>query len=106
MIIDLDWNDSWLYKIGMQYGINENLDLRLGYNFVESPVPERTLSPANPEACQHNICVGLGYRFSKMSLDIFYTIALYENITVSNNLLDGTYRNQSQYFGTSIGYRF
>jgi long-chain fatty acid transport protein len=104
--IENDWEDIWLFKVGIDYRITEILSLRTGYSFVESPVPDNTLSPASPEGNQHNITLGLGCSFTNLWLDAFYMLSLYEDRTVQNSILSGTYENEAHYLGFSIGYKF
>jgi len=104
--IENDWEDIWLFRAGIDYRVTENLSLRTGYAFVESPVPDSTLSPAAPEGNQHNITIGFGYSFAKYWLDAFYMLSLYEDRTVRNSILSGTYENQAHNVGISIGYKF
>ena len=72
ILIDLDWDDQWLIKFGLEYDLNENFAIRAGYTFVETAVPERTLSPANPDADAHNFSIGFGYKTGKWIVDGFY----------------------------------
>lgn len=106
MAFDNNWKDSWIYKGGIEYLAGDRLALRAGYAFVESPVPDSTLSPAAPDADQHNISCGLGYRINNYWFDTFYMLALYEDRTVNNSILSGTYENSAHYFGIGVGYRF
>ena len=104
--IDLDWHDSWLIKLGVEYEVNDRLALRTGYAYVENPVPERTLSPANPDADQHNFSIGFGYKIGKWVVDGFYNASFFEDRKVNNSILSGTYENFTHYIGSSLGYRF
>ncbi len=102
----LDWNDSWLYKIGAEYKIGDHHALRTGYAFVESPVPSKTLSPSAPNADSHNISLGYGWQGGRYSLDAFYMIQLFERISVNNPILSGSYDAFSHFVGLSMGYAF
>ncbi len=101
----LDWNDSWQFKAGIDYRVNETLSLRGGYAFINTPVPEHTLSPAAPDADQHNFSIGTGYRTGKWTLDAYYNFGLYEDRNVNNTVLSGEYESRTHYAGLSIGYR-
>jgi long-chain fatty acid transport protein len=80
--------------------------VRAGYVFQQSPVPDSTLEPGNPDANQHNLTLGLGYRTGRVTLDGFYMIGIYRGRTVDNAVLPGTYDNSVHYFGISVGYAF
>ncbi len=99
----LDWKDSWQLKIGAEYTVSEALALRAGYAFINTQVPDQTLEPGNPDADQHNISIGFGYRDSPFTLDGFYNVSLYRDRSVRNGILSGTYENVAHFFGVSIG---
>jgi len=104
--IPLDWKDTWEIKVGTEYKLLENLSLRAGYVYVQTPVPEQTLSPANPDSNAHNFCVGMGYRRGKVILDFFYIAGFLEDRKVQNNILSGEYKNSANYLGFSMGIGF
>jgi len=104
--IPLDWHNAWAYKVGVDYQFDERLSLRAGYAFLNSPVPEATLSPANPDADQHNLSVGLGWRRGSWTFDGFYNLGLFDKRQVTNAILSGTYDNTVHYIGLSLAHRF
>lgn len=104
--VDLDWKDIWLFKFGGEYQLSDRFSLRAGYSFVQSPVPEETLGPGSPDADSHNISIGAGCRIGPVDLDVFYMAALFESISVDNDILDGTYRTFGHYIGLGFGYHF
>jgi long-chain fatty acid transport protein len=106
ILVDFDWNDQWLIKFGLEYYLTESIALRTGYAFVETPVPERTLSPANPDGDGHNFSIGFGYRFGKWVVDGFYTIEIFKDRDVNNDILSGEYKNIAHFIGFSIGNKF
>jgi long-chain fatty acid transport protein len=60
------WTNMTVYKLGMQYGVNQRLQLRAGLNYGESPIPDdqitfNTLAPATVE---RHYSVGFTYRAS------------------------------------------
>lgn len=105
-VTPLDWKDSWQVKVGLDYPVNDTLSLRTGYAYIPSPVPDHTLSPANPDADQHNFSIGLGYRHERIVVDVFYNLGLLEDRTANNTILAGEYSNTIHYGGMSIGYMF
>lgn len=101
-----DWKNSWLIKFGGDFKVNEKLSLRAGYVYVESPVPDHTLDPVNPESTQHNINIGFGYTMNTYTLDFFYNAGFQEDRKVNNTILSGKYKNFVHYTGISVGKRF
>ena len=103
---DLGWGSMWYIKLGMEHTLSKQWSLRAGYVLVITPVPDRTLAPDNPESNQHNLAVGIGYKFGRFTLDAFYNLGLYVGRSVTNSILSGKYSNLSNSIGLSIGYRF
>lgn len=105
-VTPLDWEDSWLYKAGVDYVISRDFSVRGGYAYVQTYVPGHTLDPGNPDADQHNYSVGFGYRGARWVLDAFYNLGVFETRRADNAILAGRYDNRVHYLGVSTGYRF
>jgi len=101
-----DWKDAWQYRAGIEYAATNKFVLRTGYAYVESPVPERTAGPGNPDSDQQSISIGGGYEFDPWLIDAFYQVSLYKTWTVDNNILSGTYKTVIYSGGVSVGYQF
>jgi long-chain fatty acid transport protein len=55
------WKDYvWCYKIGVQHHFNETFTGRAGYNYAESPLPDRNTLTATgaPAFFKHHFCLG------------------------------------------------
>ena len=102
----LDWKDSWQFKIGGEYRMSDTLALRAGYAFINTPVPDHTLEPGNPDADQHNVSIGMGYRTGNWRIDGFYDIGIFRDRTVQNAAVSGEFRNIAHYLGASAGRSF
>ena len=101
-----DWHDTWAYKIGADFQISDRLSLRAGYAFLNTAVPEATLTAANPDAGQHNVSIGLGWREGRWTIDGYYNLGIFKTRHVTNTNLSGRYETYVHYFGTSVGYKF
>jgi len=58
------WQNQWVYKVGLNYDMNERWSFRAGYNYGKSPIPKdqvlfNTLAPATVE---HHATLGASYR--------------------------------------------
>jgi long-chain fatty acid transport protein len=102
----LDWKDSWQFKIGAEYRMSDTLALRAGYAFINTPVPDHTFEPGNPDADQHNVSIGMGYRTGNWWIDGFYNIGIFRDRTVQNAVVNGEFRNSAHYLGVSAGRTF
>lgn len=105
-VTPLDWKDSWQFKIGAEYRMSESIALRAGYAFINTPVPDHTFEPGNPDADQHNVSIGMGYRTGNWRIDGFYDIGIFLDRTVQNAVVDGEFRNVAHYLGVSAGRSF
>lgn len=104
--IDFDYQDTWFFKIGAEFKIKDNYFLRGGYAYITNPVPDHTLNPGNPDADQHSLSVGFGYKKEKWAFDFFYAADIFEDRAVDNDILKGKYENLAHFIGLSLGYRF
>ncbi len=102
----LNWKDSWQFKIGAEYSISDTVALRTGYAFLNTPVPDNTFEPGNPDADQQHVSVGLGYRVANWRIDGFYDYGMYRDRTVQNAMVDGEFSNTIHYLGVSAGRSF
>lgn len=60
------FKDQTVYKLGVQYGVNQRLQVRAGYNYGKNPIPDdqltfATLAPANTE---RHYSLGFTYKAS------------------------------------------
>jgi long-chain fatty acid transport protein len=67
-----NWQDAWAYKFGGQYALTPKIDLRAGYSFDVSPVPDATVDPLLPDSDRHSFAVGTGIHGSFAALDLAY----------------------------------
>lgn len=104
--IPQDWHDIWYYKVGADFQVSDRLSLRAGYVFANSQVPEETLTAATPDAEQHNISIGFGWRQGPWTLDGFYNLGIFKTREVTNANLSGRYDAYLHTFGVSMGREF
>jgi long-chain fatty acid transport protein len=101
-----NWKDVWAYRLGAQYRLTDTWDLRCGYAFDNSPVPDSTLAPDLPDADRHNFTVGFGYNQDWGSIDAAYMYVLFKDRTVANSIQDGTYKSDVHLFGLNVTLTF
>ncbi|MCF6157637.1 MAG: hypothetical protein E3K32_03480 [wastewater metagenome] len=80
--------------------------LRGGYVYDNNPVLEKTLDPRLPDSDQHNVCIGVGYKRSRFTIDAAYLAAFYEDREVNNDVFKGEYESFAHFVILSIGYVF
>lgn len=101
-----NWKDVWAYRFGAQYAVNPVVDLRAGYAFDCSPVPDSTLSPELPDADRHNFSLGTGLHNQLGSVDLAYMWVHWVDRTVSNAKESGTFKSDAHLLGASVTIKF
>jgi len=90
----LNWKDRFVYRLGLEYDWSEQLQLRAGYSFGESPVQSETLTPTTAAIMKHTLGFGAGYRMGKYNIDLAYQWDLpTEDGVGTSQLLAGEYNN-------------
>lgn len=58
------WENQNVYKIGVQYGVNNRLQVRAGYNYGKSPIPDDqiTFNLLAPATVEKHYSVGFTYK--------------------------------------------
>lgn len=108
----LNWKDVWCYKVGGQYALTKNLDLRAGYMFDKNPIPDSTLGALLPDSDRHSFSIGQGIHNDHFSLDLAYMWTHFVDRTVNNqNMTDllgenGTFKSDVHLFGASVTVKF
>lgn len=101
-----NWEDVWAYRFGAQYAVTPKMDLRAGYAYDNSPVPDSTLSPELPDADRHNFSIGSGLHNEFGSIDMAYMWVHWVDRTVSNTKQAGTFKSDAHLFAVAVTYKF
>lgn len=107
--IPQDWDDSWTFGASAEYQWSDCLVLRTGYIFIQSPIPDETLSPTLPDADRQVITLGAGYTKKAHQLDLAVGWSLFEDREVAsavNPAYSGSYDLSSVLVSASYGYSF
>ena len=71
-----NWEDQTIIMIGTQYSVTKQLDLRVGMNISDNPVPNETLHSLFPAIIEKHYTTGFGYQVTEASaLDFSLTYA-------------------------------
>ncbi len=119
MPIDLDfppivqnWEDSLVFRVGGQYKPNENLALRAGFLYDNTPQPVESMDPMLPDANRWALTLGFGYNTGKLIIDLAYQYEPFLDRTSPNrdvypaDLGEGTYSTTAHLFGISFIFKF
>jgi long-chain fatty acid transport protein len=69
---DLRWEDTWQFKIGLEYLIKPCLALRAGFYSDPAPSPLETQNILLPNIDYSAITVGIGYKKNKIAIDFAF----------------------------------
>lgn len=86
----LGWDDSYSIGIAGEYQWTEQIVLRAGYQYSDSPMNNQFFNPSIPANDRHIISVGFGYTWgedSQNSLDFAYSLIHMEDSNVSGNII-------------------
>ena len=85
-VIPERWENSWRYSLGTTYLLSDEVLLRMGLVWDESPVPSATYrSPRIPDEDRLWVALGLGYRLSEsLVLDIAYVHIFVDDPVIDN----------------------
>lgn len=104
-----DYEDSYIVRVGAEYTVSDDLQLRAGYLSDRSPVKTEFVEPLLPDANRNGFNVGLGYKLAdNIKLDLSYLLLLFEDRKAENTevAFDGVYRNMANLLGINFGYTF
>lgn len=108
-VIPQNWKDTWTFGLGADWKATQDLTLRAGYIYLQSPVPEETLAPTLPDASRHVFTVGAGLHRGANRIDIAYGYSLIGDRDVNkdqNPAYNGTYETTSHLMSVSYGRSF
>ena len=110
--IDENFEDSFLFRVGMQYQMNENFALRGGFLYDQTPQPVESMDTMLPDSDRWALTAGFGYNIGKVAIDVAYQFEPFKDRISPNrdiyplDLGEGTYASTAHLFGVSFRYVF
>jgi len=104
-----NFKDQAVYKIGGEYLATENLAVRLGYYFDQSPSVADYWSPETPSVDLHVLTGGLGYKFGEnFYIDAYGQYSMGKERYVHNvqNGFEGDVKGGAVVIGLGLSYNF
>jgi long-chain fatty acid transport protein len=72
-VLPFNYENGYIFRFGLEYALNEKLDLRAGYLFDSNPSQDEYLTPRLPDSDRHGITLGFGYKLSDLvTVDVGY----------------------------------
>ncbi|KAA8559124.1 47 kDa outer membrane protein [Pseudomonas extremaustralis] len=109
---DQNWHDTWAYALGTSYRVTNQVVLRTGLTFDQSPTNNTDRSPRIPTGDRTIFSLGLGYDvMPNMTVDLAYSYLKEEPVKVARaNALgqsyNAKYENSANGFGLGVTYKF
>ncbi|MDP1864090.1 MAG: outer membrane protein transport protein [Thiobacillus sp.] len=101
------WENQTVYKLGVQYGVNNRLLLRAGYNYGKTPIDQVTFNLLAPATVEKHYSLGFTYKANDL-LEVTgtYMYAASNSQTACNqNIVDCASFNMHQnLFALSMGW--
>ena len=109
LAVPQNWEDTFVYRIGGDWQLDENWNICAGYAFIENPIPNSTMAPVLPDADRHALSLGFGYTTGSHTFDAAYTFSIFDDVDISlaeNRAFPGSYDIASDLLGLTYSYSF
>ncbi|WP_291321592.1 outer membrane protein transport protein [Desulfonatronospira sp.] len=110
-VTDKKWRDVWRFQFGVEYDLNDLLDLRLGYVFDQIPDRDSYADYMTPTNHRNILNTGIGFSWEKASLDFSYSYLWFSDRRIDaraeDGVLDSKFKNGHTHIGSvSFSYMF
>jgi long-chain fatty acid transport protein len=106
----LDWKNSWLFALGAEYQLTEQLVLRAGGAFDESPTQDTYRDPRIPDSNRYWLTTGVGYTpIQNLTLNFVYEhiFMMPQSVNLAGNQpVSAFYHGSADILGTSANWTF
>jgi len=113
------WDDSWRYSVGTTFAVTEDLTLRGGLAYDETPIPDEYRTPRIPGTDRFWVAIGGGYKVGPWSFDGAYAHLFVDDSSVdlkagtdtssdefSRGNLSGDFENSVDIVSVEVSYKF
>ncbi len=103
-----NWRDELSLRLGAEYQVNSNWQLRLAYVYDPSPINDKTRGPELPTDDRQLFNVGVGYHKGHFRADASYTYLIMKDTHpgYETSSLEGTYEGDVHILGVDFAWRF
>ena len=104
-----NWDDAFFFRVGAELQARPDLQLRFGYYYDETPQPTEAVSPLLPDNNRHGISLGVGKSWGQFRADLFGLYLVMpdrETEGINRDGFEGTYANNVEIAGLTLGYRY
>jgi long-chain fatty acid transport protein len=103
------YKDVWQFRLGGEYSVMENLDIRAGIAYDQNPIPDKYLDPTLPDSDRLLFSGGLTYKatdFLDVDLAYIFIRANERKSTTAVHGLDGVYNTYANLPSLGITMKF
>ena len=103
------YHNSFIFRLGGQYKLNEKWTARLGTYYDMSPVQAGYLTPETPDADKLGITAGVSFNVTKkihIDVSLLYIEGMKRTDTNKETDFGGTYKSKAVVPGFSLEYMF
>ena len=111
-----NWHDTYAFRFGTSYEVNDWMKLRAGYIYDLTPVPDSSFEPQVPDSNRHIFTVGQDLKIKRFTLGIAYNFILSESRNKDNTIVtngvpaplqaNGRYQSNIHSLGMSWAFNF
>ena len=94
--VPLNWRDQYVWRVGAEVLTADNVWVRAGAFFTQSPVPNSTLTPLTATIMKNALTTGAGWRRGRWRFDAAYAVNLPASQSVGTSGLAGGEYSQSK----------
>lgn len=110
-VSEKNWDDVWRFNVGVEYAALDWLDLRLGYVYDNTPVPDETIDYLLPDSDRQIFSGGLGFHQDNWAVDVNYSYLLFADRDIDERAEDYVYEGKVEnadchIAGISFTYKF
>ena len=71
-VSDKSYKNTSTFRLGAAYSVNDQISVRAGYYYDQSPLTEGHFSPETPSLNSNNYTFGIGYQMKKLAVDLSF----------------------------------
>lgn len=101
------WDDTFTIGVGGDWQLDDSWVVRAGYAFIQTPVPDETVTPLLPDSDRHAFSLGVGYTVGGHTIDAAYTFSIYDDKSSPlTGVAPGSYEIDSDLVGLTYSFGF
>lgn len=110
--VEENWKDAFTIRGGIEFKASDNVAIRGGILYDQTPQPVETMDPILPDANRVAITGGFGFKTGRLVFDFAYQYEVFSDRTSPNRdvypfgLGEGTYKTKANLIGFSLSFVF